>query len=354
MRDEYPLLAQLLGRVDDHRVAFREAGPEPFPQDLRAAPCTIVFHPPFLLDADQAYVRLRTARWGDPSLTDRHGVHRKPDVTPTTYGDPMSFDQPLPSALSPSRLQDFRACPRRFQYSAVERIPQAATYATTKGRLVHWVLEQLYRLEPAARTDAAARMFVEPAETEILTESVRDGLAVDDPLLTKLRREIQDILDVYFTMEDPHLVSHVGVELRVNVELDGVPMLGILDRLDRLDDGTLVIVDYKTGSLPNRNYDSQTFANAELYAALCEASMGELPRTIQLLYVAKGQTIERPVTDVVVRARARAAHDAWATIERFHDEGAFPATPSANTCRFCAYAERCRASGVAVPVRPKS
>ena len=266
----------------------------------------------------------------------------------------MSFDHPLPSALSPSRLQDFRACPRRFQYSAVERIPQPATYATTKGRIVHWILEQLYTLEPAARTAAAAASFAEPAESAIVTESVRQDLDADDALLTRLRDEVRDIIDVYFTMEQPQHVNHVGVELRVNVELDGVPMLGILDRLDRHDDGALVIVDYKTGSLPNRNYDTQTFANAELYAALCQASMGELPRTIRLLYVAKGQAIERHVTEVVVRARAQAASDAWSRIERFHDEGAFPATPSANTCRFCAYADRCRASGVAVPVRPRT
>ncbi len=266
----------------------------------------------------------------------------------------MSFDRPLPTALSPSRLQDFRACPRRFQYSAVERIPQPATYATTKGRLVHWVLEQLYRMVAGERTEAAAHGFIEPAEAEILTESVRDDLAVDDELLARLRHEVQRIIDVYFTMEDPRLVSHVGVELRVNVELEGVPMLGILDRLDRRDDGALVIVDYKTGSLPNRNYDTQTFANAELYAALCETSMGELPKTIELLYVAQGETIERHVTEVVVRARARSAADAWASIERFHGEGAFPATPSVNTCRFCSYADRCRASGVAVPVRTRS
>ncbi len=263
----------------------------------------------------------------------------------------MSFDQPLPAALSPSRLQDFRACPRRFQYSAVERIAQPATYATTKGRLVHWVLEHLHRLEATERTPTAAREFVEPAEAAILSESVRDDLALDDALLAKLRRETDAIIDVYFSMEDPRLVTNEGVELRVNVDLDGVPMLGILDRLDRLADGTLVIVDYKTGSLPNRNFDTQTFANAELYAALCLASTGELPTTIQLLYVAKGQTIERTVTEVVVRARARAARDAWDTIERYHDAGSFPATPSTNTCRFCAYTERCRASGVPVPVR---
>ena len=347
MGDEHPLLAQLLGRIDDHRVALDESGPGPNPHNPRAALFVLRFHLPVLPDGHRVSALHRER----PSTVERRPRH---DVTATTYGDPMSFDRPLPTALSPSRLQDFRACPRRFQYSAVERIPQPATYATTKGRLVHWVLEQLYRMDAGERTEAAAHGFIEPAEAEILTESVRDDLAVDDELLARLRHEVQRIIDVYFTMEDPRLVSHVGVELRVNVELEGVPMLGILDRLDRRDDGALVIVDYKTGSLPNRNYDTQTFANAELYAALCETSMGELPKTIELLYVAQGETIERHVTEVVVRARAQSAADAWASIERFHSEGAFPATPSVNTCRFCSYADRCRASGVAVPVRTRS
>ncbi len=181
---------------------------------------------------------------------------------------------------------------------------------------------------------------------------MRDDLGIDDELLARLRREATTILDVYFTMEDPRAVTSEGVELRVRVELDGVPMLGILDRLDREPNGSLAIVDYKTGSLPNRHFDTQTFANTELYAALCEAGLGERPSTIRLLYVAQGRSIERTVTDVVVRARATAAHDAWRTIRRYHDAGEFPAAPSVSTCRFCAYRERCRASGVAVPTGP--
>jgi len=84
------------------------------------------------------------------------------------------------------------------------------------------------------------------------------------------------------------------------------------DRLDRDVDGSLTIVDYKTGGLPNRKYDSQTFANAELYAALCEAKLGEQPTKIRLMYVAKGESIERNVTDVVVKARSHSAASAWA------------------------------------------
>ena len=113
----------------------------------------------------------------------------------------------------------------------------------------------------------------------------------------------------------------------------------------------LVIVDYKTGGLPNRNYDSQTFANAELYAVLCQEKLGETPTKIRLLYVAQGEALERDVTDVVIRARASAASGAWERIKRYYDDGDFPATPSSNACRFCSYKDLCRADGVPVPMR---
>ena len=263
----------------------------------------------------------------------------------------MTFNHALPTALSPSRLQDFQACPRRFQYASIERIAQPATYATAKGRFAHYVFEHLFKLEPDERTIERARGFVSPAQASVLDERVREDLAMDEAMFDKMTREVEDIIVRYFKMEEPTTVRHEGVELRLSVEVEGVPMLGILDRLDRAESGELVIVDYKTGSLPNRDYDTKTFANTELYAALCEAKFGERPLSIRLLYVAHGQAIERRVSDVVVRARTSAAVKAWERIHRYYDEGAFPATPSLNTCRFCAYQTQCRASGVSVPTR---
>lgn len=263
----------------------------------------------------------------------------------------MTFTQSLPKSLSPSRLQDFQACPRRYQYASIERIAQPASYATAKGRFVHFIFEQLFQQVPTERTIERAQTFIPAAVREVLTESVRDDLAMDEAMYVKLLSESQAILETYFAMEDPRAVNQEGVELRLGVTVDGVPLFGILDRLDRDKDGRLVIVDYKTGSLPNRDYDTKTFANAELYAALCEVQLGEKPEKIRLLYVAHGETIERSVTDVVISARKGAAKSAWERINRYYHDGEFPATPSKSTCRFCAYKENCRASGVLVPIR---
>ncbi len=261
----------------------------------------------------------------------------------------MALDQPLPAALSPSRMADFQSCPRRYQYGAVERRHQPASYATTKGRAVHAVLETLFALAGPERTLEAARARLEEATASVLTAEVRADIACDDALEARLRTEVAAALDTYFTMEDPTAVAAEGVELRLSAEVDGAPLLGILDRLDR-DEAGLTIVDYKTGKVPDRRYDAHTFANAELYAALCEASLGERPRSIRLLYVGAGRELERPVTEAVVRARRQAAATVWRKVRTYYDAGAFPATPSVAACRFCAFRDVCRASGVPVPV----
>ncbi len=263
----------------------------------------------------------------------------------------MPFEQLLPKSLSPSRLADFQACPRRYQYASVERIPQPASYATAKGRLAHYVFEHLFLLGAPDRSPERARAFIEPAIEAVLTDDVRTDIAMDDEMLARLVLETHGIIDTYFEMEDPREVKSEGVEMALGVDVEGTPLFGILDRLDRNPDGSLTIVDYKTGAVPNRNYDTKTFANAELYAALCAAKLGELPTTIRLLYVAKGAIIERNVTDVVVRARSEGAARAWGRINSYYGDGAFPATPSLNACRFCSFTTICKSSGVPVPVR---
>ena len=216
---------------------------------------------------------------------------------------------------------------------------------------MHFVFEHLFELPEPERTVERAREMVLPATDAILTSEVREQIAMDEAMLARLLTETEAIITTYFEMEDPSTVHAEGVELRIDVDVEGAPIFGILDRLDRNGDGTLTIVDYKTGALPNRNYDSQTFANAELYAALCAAKLGEQPSSIRLMYVAQGQSIERTVTDVVVRAMGEAAANAWQRINRYYLDGEFPATPSSSTCRFCSFTTICRSSGVPVPVR---
>ena len=223
----------------------------------------------------------------------------------------MSFTQALPRSLSPSRLADFQACPRRYQYASIERIPQPASYATAKGRFAHFVFEQLFKLRADDRTIERAREFVPPAVDAILTEDVsrrhRHGRAM---MLAKLLAETDAIITTYFEMEDPD-DRHAAKASNFDSARPSRARRSSASSTDSTatPTGRSPSSTTRPAACPNRNYDSQTFANAELYAALCEAKLGEQPTKIRLMYVAKGESIERNVTDVVVKARSHSRRE---------------------------------------------
>ena len=217
------------------------------------------------------------------------------------------------------------------------------------GRFVHYILEQIFKLDANERVAERTQHFIDDAVTQILTEDVRNDIGLTDTTQAAFVREGESIAKNYFDMEDATSRTVIGIEQRLNVEIDGVPLVGILDRLDREADNSLTIVDYKTGRAPNPNYLSSVFANTELYAAMCAEALHETPERIRLFYVGANEIVERTVTPVVVQARRRAAATAWESINQYYENGLFPAKPSANTCRFCAYKSTCRENGINVP-----
>ena len=106
----------------------------------------------------------------------------------------MTFPNPLPRSLSPSRLADFQSCPRRFQHASIDRIAQPATYATVKGNFVHSILEHLFSLPAFERTIEAARGFIPLAREEKLTEQAKIDIDFSPDLEAKLLSEAEAIL----------------------------------------------------------------------------------------------------------------------------------------------------------------
>jgi len=51
---------------------------------------------------------------------------------------------PVPTSLSPSRVEAFTSCPMAFRFASIERLPESPSPHTTKGSMVHRVLELLF------------------------------------------------------------------------------------------------------------------------------------------------------------------------------------------------------------------
>jgi putative RecB family exonuclease len=256
---------------------------------------------------------------------------------------------PLPSAISPSRISTFTDCPRLFQYQSIERLESPPTIWTLKGTLVHSALEALFAKPPLERSVEAALQGLTDA---VASEEGVEGLAaigLDGVERDRFLRDADTLVHKYFELEDPTTIEAIGVELKVDTTLtsprDGseVHLRGIIDRLDRDPDGSLVVVDYKTGRAPAPGRERARLAAVETYALLCERAMGERPSRVRLLYLAAPLVIERTIGAPELSRQERRTVEVWHAIGRAYASGSFKPSPGP-LCRFCAFTDRCEAA----------
>ena len=143
-------------------------------------------------------------------------------------------------------------------------------------------------------------------------------------------------MDRYLELEDPDAVRAIGLEMNLSTEIDGVTVRGIIDRLDELDDGSLAVVDYKTGRAPRHEQSRSRLSGVQMYALLCEAELGKRPSVVRLLYLRDRIVISAAPSDQAMRGTRQRALGVWSAIERACKEDDFRPNPS-SLCRFCAF-----------------
>ena len=145
--------------------------------------------------------------------------------------------------LSFSRLKRYEACPRSFELHYVRELPSEPNDALRFGSLLHAVLERLYRW--VIEEEYEGRFDEERAVAIYRDEWAHSGLTG----ITTYQEGL-DILRAY--LRDNPLVDHrnvLAVEQEFRLPVGSFEVLGYCDRVDRVDDETIAVVDYKTNRL---------------------------------------------------------------------------------------------------------
>jgi len=222
-----------------------------------------------------------------------------------------------PRTLTPSKVSAFTSCPLAFRFSQIERLPEPPSAPAVKGTLVHAALERLFWHHPVgARTQAAAALEVERAWASLQDDEEVVGLGLDDETAGEFVEDARRLVANYFLLEDPNDTRAVGVELGVETELDGLRLRGIIDRLDVMPDGRLIVVDYKTGRAPSERFERGGLAGVQTYALLCESMLGRAPAEVRLLYLREPLAITATATEQTIRGQRKRATAVWTAIER--------------------------------------
>ena len=183
---------------------------------------------------------------------------------------------PLPTTLSPSKVSAFRECALAFRFSAIDKLPEPPSEPALKGTTVHRALELLFQQAAEERTPEVASDCLAEALDEMRAGTELPALGLDETAFGVFAGDAAEMVRRYFQLEDPRAVEPVGLELMLEAEVGSVAVRGIIDRLERDKDGSLVVTDYKTGRAPSVNQERSRLSGVHFYAYLCREALGEV------------------------------------------------------------------------------
>jgi putative RecB family exonuclease len=251
---------------------------------------------------------------------------------------------PVPTSLSPSRVEAFTSCPMAFRFASIEKLPEPPSVHTTKGSMVHRVLELLFTHPAPLRTVELARSCYDQMLVEYSTDPEYTLLGLTEKQVAGLRSEIWSLTEAYFAMEDPTMVRDIGLELRLEAAVGSLTLRGIIDRLDLDDNGELVVTDYKTGRAPSVHHQESRLAGVHFYSFLCEAVLGRRPAAIRLMYLRTGETITALPSNQSVKFITTRTTAVWKAVEKACTTGDFRPRQGA-LCNSCGFQSWCPAFG---------
>ncbi|MBI5242949.1 MAG: PD-(D/E)XK nuclease family protein [Elusimicrobia bacterium] len=227
--------------------------------------------------------------------------------------EPKERKELLPRPLSHSAIQTYLRCPQKWKLKYVDKKEEKPRYFFSFGKTLHLALEFFYKakaLPPPSLEELLKAYYAHwisegyaslKQEEQYRAEGVRileeyyrkNAAAFKIPFFVEyeyrfhLRHDlkIRDAKGAEFELE---IARHLR-RFRVEAEyLQPVPIIGVVDRIDKTEDDRLDIVDYKTGKafdLDRVREDPQL----TMYQMACEEKLGLLVGKL-ILYHLPSQT----------------------------------------------------------------
>ncbi|MGV9452743.1 RecB family exonuclease [Streptomyces sp. NPDC003635] len=261
-----------------------------------------------------------------------------------------------PASLSPSRAGDFMQCPLLYRFRVIDRLPEKPSEAATRGTLVHAVLERLFDAPASERTAPRAKSLI-PGQWDRLRESRPEiqELFADDPEGERLARwlgQAEQLVERWFTLEDPTRLEPAERELFVEAELDsGLRLRGIIDRVDVAPTGEVRIVDYKTGKAPRPEYAEGALFQMKFYALVVWRLKHVVPRRLQLVYLGSGDVLTYDPVLADLERVERKLLALWEAIRLATETGDWRPRPT-KLCGWCDHQAHCPEFGGTPPPYP--
>lgn len=248
-------------------------------------------------------------------------------------------------SFSYSKMGMYKECPQKYKFRYVYMLPEQPKYYFAFGSALHEVMEYIYNPANAAfPTLAQALDFFEKHWNK--TSYEQKGYASVEKELAGYA-EGRRIIESYYAQNAAHFFHPLSVEMKSTLEMDGLNLISILDRIDYLGDGKVKILDYKTGKTVQREPDQlYMYQKVVENSPAVKALVQKVDPGVKELRVGQLSFYHLPTLHEMTFERApdREIFEFWQGVLKVADNiraGKFDPTPGENQCRWCDYRNIC-------------
>ncbi len=248
-------------------------------------------------------------------------------------------------SFSYSKMGMYKECSQKYKFRYVLKLPEKPKYYFAFGSALHKAMEYLYSSlkPPFPPLENVLAFFKSDWEsTSYLDKGYASKLKESEGYLEGVR-----IIKAYYAKHITDTLSPIATEFRTTVDIDGLSVIGIVDRIDYLGDGKVSILDYKTGKKISREPDQLM-----MYQKLMTGNK-ELENIVKTRHP-EAEKIEfgnmafyhLPTLDsqVFEPASKEEMDEFWARVLGVAADikaGKFAPDPGETKCRFCDYKDMC-------------
>ncbi len=261
-----------------------------------------------------------------------------------------SYELQLPKTFSYSQISSFLACPLQYKFAYILKIPVKGKYTFSFGSTIHQTLQRFFELVKSSVTLKQTDLF-NKSENNANKLPTLDDLRqiyeqawIDDWYDSKLQQEQYKkkgklALEKFYQDWAKEKNIPERLENRFKLQVGEFVLSGAIDRVDRLADNSLEIIDYKTGSAKEK-LETDNKRQLLIYQLAANQHLKEQVGKLTYYYIEEGKKLsflgsDQDLTDLKEKI---------VTTIKEMKKSDFAPTPSPQLCKFCDFNKICEYS----------
>ncbi len=273
-------------------------------------------------------------------------------TTSKPSGRPGSNNFEIGNQFSFTKLKAFQICPLQYKYAHLLKIPVKGRPTFSFGKTIHATLQKFCELIRERRGVNQGKLFGNSKEGKQETEikslpvsfeellKLYDQAWIDDWFEDAKQKQTyyekgRALLKLFYTEAEKQPPRSRYLEQAFHLKINGYTLKGVIDRVDELPDGTLEVIDYKTGS--SRAEEDVDKNQLYIYQIALAEVLGGSASVLTFYYVEDGKKVSfigLPADLEKIKEKIRVQIEEMKT-------SSFPATPAKEKCRACDFKHIC-------------